>query len=97
MIEHRAHNGGNVYDENGRLNHRDNPHSLNTNKYYVIKFLSQYAEPFHHVTKLLCLIDGIHVRFPFNFETMRQLIGAEKSENIMTKLWKEKPVKCLIK
>ena len=91
VIEKRSHIGGNAYDEydeNGILIQKYGPHFLNTNKYFIIKFLSQYSELFPHDAKLLSFIDGNHVRLPFNFRTLQQLVGAEKSEGLLAKLRK---------
>ena len=77
------------YDEHGILVQRYGPHFLNTNKYFIIEFLEQYAELFPHDTKLLSFIDGNYVRLPFNFRTMQQLVGAKKSESLLAKLRKE--------
>ena len=41
---------------------------------------------FPHTTKLLSFIDGNCIRFPFNFQTVQELIGAEKSESLLAKL-----------
>jgi UDP-galactopyranose mutase len=74
LIEKRSHIGGNMYDEfdeHGILIQKYGPHFLNTDKYFVIEFLQQYAELFYHCTKLLSFIDGRYVRLPFNFETVR--------------------------
>ncbi len=92
VIEKRPHIGGNMYDEydeHGILVQRYGPHFLNTNKYFIIEFLEQYAELFPHDTKLLSFIDGNYVRLPFNFRTMQQLVGAKKSELLLAKLRKE--------
>lgn len=93
IIERRSHIGGNAYDEfdekTGILVQKYGPHFLNTNKYYIIKYLSQYTKLFPHYTKLLSYIDGKYVRLPFNFETLQQLIGAEKSEILLEKLRNE--------
>ena len=46
VIEKRSHIGGNMYDEydeHGILVQKYGPHFLNTNKYFIIKFLKQYA------------------------------------------------------
>jgi UDP-galactopyranose mutase len=89
VIEKRKHIGGNMYDEldeHGILVQRYGPHFLNTNKYSIIKYLSQYCELFQHNTKLLSFIDGRYVRLPFNFETVQQLVGAEQSEVLLNKL-----------
>ncbi len=92
VVEKRSHIGGNAYDEydeNGILVQKYGPHFLNTNKYFVIKFLEQYAELFPHNTKLLSFIDGKYVRLPFNFQTVQELVGAEKSEKLLKKLREE--------
>lgn len=91
IIEKRSHIGGNMYDEkdeHGILIQRYGPHFLNTNKYFIIDFLHQYAELFPHETKLLSFIDGNYVRLPFNFRTVQQLIGPEKAESLLVKLRK---------
>lgn len=92
VIERRNHIGGNAYDEydeHGILIQKYGPHYLNTNKYFIIEYLSQYAELFPHCAKLLSYIDGKYVRLPFNFETVQQLVGAENSERLLNKLRKE--------
>lgn len=89
VVERRSHIGGNAfdeYDENGILIQKYGPHFLNTNKYFIIKFLSQYTELFPHNTKLLSFIDGKYIRLPFNFETVQQLVGPENSERLLNKL-----------
>ena len=89
IIEKRAHIGGNMYDEydeNGILVQKYGPHFLNTNKYFIIEFLEQYAELFPHDAKLLSFIDGNYVRLPFNFRTLQQLVGAKKSEALLAKM-----------
>ena len=89
VIERRSHIGGNAYDEvdeNGILVQKYGPHYLNTNKFFIIEYLKQYAELFPHCAKLLSFIDGKYVRLPFNFETVQQLVGAENSESLLKKL-----------
>lgn len=89
IIEKRPHIGGNMYDEydeHGILIQKYGPHFLNTNKYFIIEFLEQYAELFPHDTKLLSFIDGNYVRLPFNFRTLQQLVGAKKSEALLAKM-----------
>ena len=89
VVEKRSHIGGNMYDEmdeHGILIQRYGPHFLNTNKYSIIRYLSQYAELFPFATELLSFIDGRYVRLPFNFETVQQLIGPEKAEGLLRKL-----------
>lgn len=89
VVEKRPHIGGNMYDEvdeHGILIQRYGPHFLNTNKYFIIRYLSQYAELFPFAAELLSFIDGRYVRLPFNFETVQQLIGPEKAEGLLAKL-----------
>ncbi len=94
VIERRKHIGGNAYDEydeNGILIQKYGPHFLNTNKYFIIKFLMQYSELFQHNTKLLSFLDGQYIRLPFNFQSVQELLGAEKSEIVINKLRKNFP------
>ncbi len=89
VVEKRSHIGGNMYDEYDEhdiLIQKYGPHFLNTDKYSIIKFLSRYAELFPFAVELLSFIDGKYVRLPFNFETVQQLVGAEKSESLLAKL-----------
>lgn len=89
VVEKRPQIGGNMYDEydaNGILIQRYGPHFLNTNRYWIIEYLSQYAELFPHDTHLLSFIDGEYVQLPFNFRTLQQLVGAKKSESLLAKL-----------
>lgn len=89
VVERRRHIGGNAYDEldgHGILVQRYGPHGINTNKFFIIEYLKQYAELFPHCVKMLSFIDGKYVRLPFNFETVQQLVGAENSESLLKKL-----------
>lgn len=86
LLEKRDHIAGNMYDEydeRGILIQRYGPHFLNTNKYWIIRFLKQYAELFSHETKLLSFIDGNYVCLPFNFRTVQQLLGPENAEGLL--------------
>ena len=94
VIERRKHIGGNAYDEydeNGILIQKYGPHFLNTNKYFIIKFLMKYSELFQHNTKLLSFLDGQYIRLPFNFQSVQELLGAEKAETVINKLRKNFP------
>lgn len=89
VVEKRSHIGGNMfdeYDEHGILIQKYGPHFLNTNKYFIIQFLKQYADLFPHSAKLLSYIDGQYVRLPYNFLTVQQLVGPEKAESLIQKL-----------
>ena len=89
VVEKRSHVGGNMYDEydeHGILVQHYGPHFLNTNKYWIIEYLSQYAELFPHNTKLLSFLDGQYIRLPFNFQSVQELIGAKRAETVLRKL-----------
>lgn len=86
VIEKRSHIGGNAYDEydeNGILIQKYGPHFINTNNYDVIKFLLKYTKLFRHDARLLSFIDGEYVQLPFNFRTMQQLAGDERSVGLL--------------
>lgn len=91
VIEKRDHIAGNMYDEyddHGVLIHKYGPHVVVTDKWEVIKYLSQYSEMYEHTVKELSFIDGKYVRLPFNFETVKQLVGEEKAELLLKKMRK---------
>ncbi len=91
VIEKRSHVSGNMYDElddHGILVQRYGPHFVYTNKYSIIRYLKQYTELFPFCCRMLSFIDGRHVRLPFNFESVQQLIGPEKAEGLLAKLRK---------
>lgn len=86
VVESRSHIGGNAYDEvdeHGILVQKYGPHFLNTDHFSTIQYIMQYARLFPHCTKLLSFIDGNYVRLPFNFQTMQELVGAEKAESLL--------------
>ncbi len=92
LIEKRNQVAGNMYDyydENGILIQKYGPHFLNTNKYWIIKYLSNFSEMIPHNCSLLSYLDGKYVQLPYNFTTMQQLIGPEKSEILMNLMRKE--------
>ncbi len=88
VIEKRAHIAGNMYDEtdeHGILVQKYGPHVIVTNRWLVVDYLSRYSEMFKHTVKELSFIDGNYVRLPFNFESVQQLIGAQRSEILIAK------------
>lgn len=91
VIEKRNHIGGNAFDEkdkHGIIIQRYGPHFINTNKYFIIKYLKQFAPLIPHDTKLMSFIDEQYVQLPFNFRTMQQLVGFENSEMLLRKMRK---------
>ncbi len=89
LLERRNHIAGNMYDavnEAGILIQEYGPHYLYTDKYWIIEFLLRFGEMFSHNVKLLSFIDGKYVRLPFNFQTVRELIGDQKAQSLLAKL-----------
>lgn len=94
IVEKRSHVAGNMFDEtdeHGILVQRYGPHVLVTNEWRVISYLSQFSEMFPHTVKELSEIDGKYIRLPFNFESIQQMLGYEKSETVIRKLRKAFP------
>lgn len=89
IVEKRSHIAGNMYDEydeHGILIHKYGPHVVVTDKWDIIKYLSKYSDMYEHVVKELSFIDGKYVRLPFNFQTVKQLVGDGKAETILKKM-----------
>lgn len=89
LVEKRSHIAGNMYDELDEHNiliQKYGPHIVCTNYWRVIRYLSQYAKMVPYTVKLRSFIDGKFVRLPFNFETVQQLLGGEKSERVLEAL-----------
>jgi UDP-galactopyranose mutase len=89
VVEKRGHIAGNMYDErdeHGIMIQRYGPHVVVTDRWGIIKFLSQYSEMEKYTVKELSFIDGQYVRLPFNFESIQQLIGPEHAESLIGKL-----------
>ena len=86
LVEQRKHIAGNMYDEldqHGILVQRYGPHLFSTDKYWIVDYLSMYAEMVVHETKILSYIDGQYVRLPFNFRTVQQLVTPKKAEKLL--------------
>jgi UDP-galactopyranose mutase len=89
VVERRGHIGGNMYDyqnEHGILIQKYGPHFLNTNDYGLIKFLSRFAEFMPYHMKANSVIDGKLITLPYNFMTLRELMGEEKAARIYARL-----------
>lgn len=89
VLEKRSHIGGNAYDEKdhkGIIVQKYGPHYLNTNKYFIVDYLSKYTKMIPHDAKLFSYIDDNYVQLPFNFRTVQQLVGYDKSESLLKKL-----------
>lgn len=89
VVEKRNHIAGNMYDEcdkHGIMIQRYGPHVVVSDHWKIIEYLSGFAEMIQCVVKELSFIDEKYVRLPFNFESVQQLIGPEKSETLLKKL-----------
>ena len=92
VVDRRGHIGGNAYDEydsNGILIQKYGPHFFNTNKFWLVDYLSKYDELFRHDARLLTYIDGEYMQLPFNFRTAQQLIGDREAEPLLAALRKD--------
>ena len=91
VIEKRPQIAGNMYDEldeHGIRIQKYGPHVLVTNAWKVISYLSRFSEMVKHVVKEISIIDGQYVRLPFNFESVQQMVGFERSEVVINKMRK---------
>ena len=92
VYEKRNTIAGNMYDyidSNGILVQKYGPHFINTDKYWIIEYLSQYSEMVPYDCKLLSYLDGNYIRLPFNFTSLKQLVGPKESELIINAIRKE--------
>jgi UDP-galactopyranose mutase len=89
IVERRDHIAGNMYDytdERGILIQKYGPHFFNTNKYALIKFIKQYTDWFAYNMHGMSVIDGKYITLPYNFQTVRELVGEAASERVYAKL-----------
>lgn len=92
VFEKRNNIAGNMFDyvdNHGILIQKYGPHFINTNKYWIIEYLSNYAEMVPHNCSLMSFIDNKYVQLPFNFTSLQQLIGAKESEIVLKDLRSE--------
>jgi UDP-galactopyranose mutase len=83
IIDRRNHVGGNAYDhydEAGILVHKYGPHIFHTNAERIYDYLSQFTawRPYEH--RVLAHVDGMHVPFPINIDTVNRLYGTAYTE-----------------
>jgi len=92
LLEQRSHIGGNMYDEineYGVLVQKYGPHSLTTNKPWIVEYLKQYSEWFEHDIKANSFLDGKYIRLPFNFQTVKQLLPINEANDVICRLREE--------
>lgn len=89
VVERRGHIAGNMYDEpddNGILIQRYGPHFVNTDKYWIIKYLRRFAEMVPYEAYLKSFLDGRHVALPWSFRSVRDILGDEAAEPVLAGL-----------
>jgi len=83
LCDKRPHVGGNAYDhfdEAGVLVHKYGPHIFHTASPRIFQYLSQFTRwrPYEH--RVLAHVDGKHLPFPINVDTVNQLYGLSMNE-----------------
>jgi UDP-galactopyranose mutase len=89
IVEKRNHIAGNMYDyynEHGILVQKYGPHFLGGNKWSLIEYVAQFAELFEHVFSAKGFIDDNYITLPFNFDTIKELVGPAKAEILYDKI-----------
>ena len=88
LIEKRNHIAGNMYDEidkYGILVQRYGPHYFCTNNFNIVKYVKNFCNLYEHVFKVTSFVDGKHICCPYNFTTVKQLVGEEKAALLYNK------------
>jgi UDP-galactopyranose mutase len=78
ICDHRAHIGGNAYDEYdaaGLLVHRYGPHIFHTNSAEVFSYLSRFTDWRAYEHRVLASVDGQLLPMPINLDTINRLYG----------------------
>lgn len=92
VVERRGHIAGNMYDEpdeHGILIQRYGPHFVNTDKYWIIKYLSRFAEMVPYEAHLKSFLDGGYISLPWGFRSVREILGDEAAEPVLAALRRE--------
>lgn len=89
VVERRGHIAGNMYDEldeHGILVQRYGPHFVNTDKYWIIKYLKRYADMVPYEAHLKSFLDGQCISLPWGFRSVRDMLGDEAAEPVLAGL-----------
>lgn len=92
VIEQRPHIAGNMYDEvdnNGIIVQKYGPHYFNTYNFKLVNYISQFGVLRPFCVKAMSFIDGKHIRLPWNFQSIQELLPYNEAEVLINKL-KEK-------
>jgi UDP-galactopyranose mutase len=78
LTDRRPHIGGNAYDhydDQGLLVHKYGPHIFHTNSERIYRYLSRFTAWRGYEHRVLAFVDGKHLPFPINVDTVNQLYG----------------------
>jgi UDP-galactopyranose mutase len=91
MFEQRDHIAGNIYTEvqSGIIVHKMGSHIFHTNNDEVFYYLSQFTEFHNYEHKVIADTGKDVVTMPFNLQTMSQIFGTTKVEDIKYLMQKE--------
>lgn len=94
IVEKRDHIGGNCHDclnEDGILIHLYGPHIFHTQHQDVWEYLSRFTEWTDYIHHVKAFIDGKHISFPININTLEQLFDRSfTKEEMKTYIEQEK-------
>jgi UDP-galactopyranose mutase len=83
LTDRRPHIGGNAYDhhdDHGILVHKYGPHIFHTNSERIYQYLSRFTRWRHYEHRVLAHVDGKHLPFPINADTISALQGRKMDE-----------------
>jgi UDP-galactopyranose mutase len=86
VADRRPHVGGNAYDHHdqaGVLVHKYGPHIFHTNSDRIYHYLSRFTHWRHYEHRVLSYVDGEHLPFPINADTIKKLYGLHLDERAM--------------
>lgn len=86
LYEKRKEIAGNMadyYDENGILVQKYGPHIIFTNNIEVIDYLSKFDTLVEHDCVMKSFIDGQYIQLPFNYKSIKELIGYKNGKEVI--------------
>ncbi len=89
VIEKRGHVAGNCYDEydkHGIMIHKYGPHIFHTNSKEVHDYLSNFTQWYDYSHEVVAKVGDEYLPVPFNLNTLREVYGEKKSEELRGKL-----------
>lgn len=88
VLEKRLHVAGNIFDEyiDGVLVQKYGPHFFLTNEWWIVEYLKRFTKFYEYPAQAISYVDGKYINRPYNFRSLQQILGAENSYCILTKL-----------